>query len=478
MAGFGLNLPPAVKAAIGRGAKPNAGPRQSAIAHHMGAPKQRPAKPVAKPKAAAPPKAAPRPAAKGLGSSQKAIGELNQGDVVNRARTEARLARNQELVPLKAQAAEIKGNEQGVQQRYGQLVGAQNTQLEKLQQGQEASAKTFQNQMAENALTQGKAIETAGQTQASMTGGYVSPELRAQQALSSQQAAGQGGAGSAFAQQVAAGGANEIAQMRAAASLSALGGSQAVSNTFQKQLAQNQTAQQGVFAKTGLREVEGRTKLEQANFADQAAKAKLGSEGIKLQQAGAKIRQAGELGRAKIGASERASTRTRESAKESAAASREGHQLTAASQAANRELKKYQEAHPSAAKSKGLTTKETDSFISSLTSGFQKVGHWREGAGAKVRAGKEGPKQRAQHYAEIRKKLESGERTQQYEDPNTGETKTRVLKEGHRNTTIATAAIELWNTHKVSQSTRIALKHGMGIELPDDATLYRLANGG
>ncbi len=334
MAGF-LNLPPAIRA----GGKPNAGPRQSAIAHHMGAPRAA-SKPAGKPKAAAPPKAAPKPVAKGLGSSQKAIGNLNYGDVVNRATTLARGERNVALAPLKAQATEIGANEQGVQQRYGQLQGAQNTQLEKIQQGQEASAKTFQNQMAENALTQGKAIETAGQTQASMTGGFVSPELRAQQALSSQQAAGQGGAGSAFAQSVAAGGANEIAQMRAAASLSALGGSQNITGVFQKQLAANQQAQQGVLGKVGPRTTELEEKIGQTNFADQAAKAKLAHENIKIGQAGAKIRQTGELGRERnrvSGANAALGARTsRENAQEAAATSRQNKQADLV----------YKETHP------------------------------------------------------------------------------------------------------------------------------------
>ncbi len=287
MAGFGPNLPPAIRA----GGKPNAGPRQSAIAHHMGAPKQQQhvasKAPAGHPKPAAKPKAAPRPPK--IGSGQKEIGTLNPGDVVNQSVTRARQERNVALAPLQSQANEIKGNEQGVQQRYGQLQGAQNTQLEKIQQGQEASAKTFQNQMAENALTQGKAIETAGQTQASMTGGYVSPELRAQQALSSQQAAGQGGAGSTFAQSVAASGASEIGQMRAAASLSALGGNQQIAGFFQKQLAANQAAQQGVIGKVGPRTTELEEKIGQTNYTDQLAKAKLASEGVKLNQAQQKI---------------------------------------------------------------------------------------------------------------------------------------------------------------------------------------------
>ncbi len=299
MAGFGITPPyihPLSKP------QPNAGGRQAAIAHHMGAPKQHakaPSKPAAKPKA--PPKAPRSPKA---AKAPPGIGNMNQGDVHNKAVTLARLERNASLAPLQSQAKEIGANEQGVQQRYGQLVGAANTQAEHLQQGQAASAKTFENQAAENALTAGKAIETAGQTQALMTGGYTSPELRAQMALSSQQAAGQGGAGSAFAQSVAASGASNIAQMRGAASLNALGGSQQITNAFQKQAAQNQQAQQGVIGKVAPRAAELEEKIGQANFSDKAVMGKLAFEGVKL-------KQAGELGRGKIAATKEGNQLTR-----------------------------------------------------------------------------------------------------------------------------------------------------------------------
>ncbi len=275
--GFGYKVPGAL-----RGAKPNAGPRQSAIAHHMGAPKA----PVSHPKAAAKPKAAPRPP-KPAGAP-KSIGNLNQGDVHNRAVTLSRLERNASLAPLQTQATEIKGNEAGVQANYAKLVGGENEQFQKIGEQQAASAKTFQNQMAENALQQGKAIETAGQTGASMTGGYASPELRAQLLGEAQLAGQQGGAGNQFAQNVATTGAANIANMRGAAALNALGGSQAVSNVFQKQLGANQQAQQGVLAKVGPRAAELEEKIGQANFADQAAKAKLASEGVKLNLAAEK----------------------------------------------------------------------------------------------------------------------------------------------------------------------------------------------
>jgi hypothetical protein len=243
----------------------------------------------------------------------------NQGDIHNRAVTQTRLERNAALQPYQAQGAQIQANEAGAQQAYAKLQGSENEQLAKLGTQQEASAKTLQNQMAENALQQGKAIETTGQTQASMTGGYVSPELRSQ-LLSQSQLAGQtGGAGNQFAQNLAQAGATNLAEMRGTASLKALGGSQNLTNFFQKQQQGVQQNEQGVLAKVAPRALEIEGNLGKEQYTRRATQAAL--EGKSLAQA-----QKGKETLARLRTTERGQNITREGHEMTAQTAREGHQ--------------------------------------------------------------------------------------------------------------------------------------------------------
>jgi hypothetical protein len=382
--------------------------------------------------------------------------------------TQARLERNAALQPLQTQGAQIQANEQGAQAAYAKLQGSENEQLQKLGAQQEASAKTLQNQMAENALQQGKAIETTGQTQASMTGGYVSPELRSQ-LLSQSQLAGQtGGAGNQFAQNLAQAGATNLAEMRGSASLKALGGSQNLTNFFQKQQQGVQQNEQGVLAKVAPRALEIEGNLGKEQFTRKATAGALELKNL--------------LGKGAINARENASKRTRATGAENAAARRKANEIgeeegpsKRAQREADTNLKKYQLEHPKAASSKGLTVHETNGYISSLLGGYTKVSEYRTGAGKRAKSGKEGPAQRAKSYAGLRRAIESGEHPEKYTTPE-GEAKVRMVKEGKRNPTVVTAAIELYNTHKVSQSTRQALRN-LGIELPDDKSLFNMVRG-
>jgi len=295
MAGFNA-VPPGIRAAgnkaavqkaFGGGPKPNAGPRQSAVAGHLGAPKaQSKAKPPAKP--ASHPQGVSKPQGFQLGQLP------NKGQIHNEAVTQARLERRALLSPLEGQQRQIQANEASAQQQYGKLLGAENEQFQKLGEGAAVSAKTFENNAAEQALQQAKAIETTGQTQATMTGGYASPELRAQLAAGTQDIASQAGAQSQFAQNLATAGQNEIAQMRGAAALKGLGGSQALTNAFQKQSAKVGEEIGATNAKTAGLQSKIQNELAQRYFTDYATNQKLASEGVKLGLAkaatGSKIR--------------------------------------------------------------------------------------------------------------------------------------------------------------------------------------------
>ncbi|HXJ92635.1 MAG TPA: hypothetical protein VMT20_07105 [Terriglobia bacterium] len=273
-------LPPAVRAgmnAANKAAKPNAGPRQSAVAGHLGAPKAQPkAKPPAKPVVH------PQGVSKPQGFQP---GQLpNKGQIHNEAVTQARLERRALLSPLEGQQRQIQANEASAQQQYGKLLGAENEQFQKLGEGAAASAKTFENNTAEQALQQAKAIETTGQTQATMTGGYASPELRAQLAAGTQDIASQAGAQSQFAQNLATAGQNEIAQMRGAAALKGLGGSQALTNAFQKQSAKVGEEIGAANAKTAGLQSKIQNELAQKYFTDYATAQGLGLKQLESQQ--------------------------------------------------------------------------------------------------------------------------------------------------------------------------------------------------
>ncbi len=437
MAGFGPNLPPAVKAGIKAAGQPHI--RQSAAAQHLGAPQKPPRAPQRAPKA----QMRARPPAK-IGSGQKAIGTLNPGDIHNIAVTQSRLARNAELAPLKAQAGEIQANEQGATQAYGKLVGAGNEQLGQISTNVGNSAKTAENAAAEQALNTPKAIETSGQSQASMTAGYMTPELRAELGAEAQQAGSSAGARASAAQNIAQEGSNLVEQIRAAASLKALGGQQNITGAFQKQAKANQIAQQAAIAKTGSRQAEIESKLGQQNFTDRATAQGLG---LKLQT----LNQKGAETASRVRATERGQNvglqKNRENvAQRETASQRSAAQKEAASERSARikaQITRSSKGTKTAA-GKTATPDALNKLSAELGAAYQ---GFVEG-----RSGKE-----KLTPAEIRQNLTIG-------------------KEGKRgfpkavNQVLITAAQELYYTHKVSKATRAEMgKLGMNIGYDNEA---------
>ncbi len=84
-----------------------------------------------------------------------------------------------ELEPYKRRGAELGQQEGAVSSRYAGYGKATDTLLGGIAQGAQDSAKTFSNQIAENAIKAGKEVETSGQNLAGMAGG-MSPQLRNQ----------------------------------------------------------------------------------------------------------------------------------------------------------------------------------------------------------------------------------------------------------------------------------------------------------
>lgn len=439
--GLGPPKAPANKPAAAKGPKV----RMTAAAQHLGAPRAAPQRAPRAPQRA--PRAAPRPPK--VGSGQKPLGTLNPGDIHNVAVTQGRLAQRAELAPLQSQAQEIRGNEQGASQAYGKLVSASEPVFQGIIQNMGASAKTAENTAAEAALQAPKAVETAGQSQASMTAGYASPELRSELLNEAQQAGANAGSRSLAAQNIAQGGQNLIEEMRGAAALKALGGGQNITNTFQKQLVTNENAQRNAITKSAGRVPEIEQKLGQQNFADALTKAKLANEGIKIGQAGAKIRQTGELGAAKVRATERgqnlATARNRENVGQ-----RERANLRTTSTAERDTILRIQAQVNKSSKGrttaggKPPTADALNKLSAELGAAYQ---GFVEGRGGKEKLSP----------AEIRQNLTIG-------------------KEGKKgfpkavNQAIITAAQELYYTHRVSKTTRDELgKLGMNIGYDNEA---------
>jgi hypothetical protein len=193
---------------------------------------------------------------------------------------------NAELTPYRAEGKEIAQNEQGAIQRFGQDATADNSMLASIAQDQEASAKTAENQAADTALQAGKAIETSGQNQASMTNGYMTPELRAQLNAEANQSVQAGAAGNTLAQNMAQAGGNLIAGIRGAAVLQAVEGKDRMTNYFQKQQAKVNTEEGKVIPKVAAATAKYGMEAGQKSFADTLAQDKLVNEGVKISQTG------------------------------------------------------------------------------------------------------------------------------------------------------------------------------------------------
>jgi hypothetical protein len=203
-------------------------------------------------------------------------GVLGSKEIRNISHTMAQEVLKAELEPLKSEAKEVANNETGASQRYSQYSTAANNLLAGVAGSQEASAKTFENQAADNALQAGKAIETSGQTQASMTGGYVSPELRAQLNAEAAREVGAGAAGNTFAQNTAQAGQNLVAGLRGAAALRAVEGQGKITGYFQKEANKIGEAENTRIAKVGADQAKDETELGQKNVTDYATLQGLG----------------------------------------------------------------------------------------------------------------------------------------------------------------------------------------------------------
>jgi hypothetical protein len=444
-------------------ATPQPGGRKTAAAVALGAPKT---SSVTRAKASAPakmPKTAKAPAKlpRAQGAKQPAQakaprtvpnyteGVLSGEQIKNIAHNEAQEVLKAELAPLKGEGREISQNEQGASERYQQYSGAANELLSNVAGAQQTSAKTFENQAADNALQAGKAVETAGQTQASMTGGYVSPELKAQLNAEATREAGVGAANNTFAQSSAAAGSNLIQGMRSAAALRSVEGQDKLTGYFQKEASKVGEDENSRVAKVGadqadyeqkigsenakqyvdLRalgikqsELGNKTQLDQSKIGresveNQASKAKIQSEGVKNQVSLAKLGLEGEKEQATQKRYEAEDKENEASAKEKLAKTADG----------------------------GVTTDTELKLVGEVSSAYGTVEMLRANAKKAEKEGKPPPTpQQIRQFIHIGADVEVG--------------KSKVKVKAVSNPTLVNAAVELYYYHTVSPATAAALK--------------------
>jgi hypothetical protein len=384
-------------------------------------------------------------------------GQNSPQEIAQIARQEAQSVLKSELSPLKGEQREIGQGELGAAERYQSYSQTANNLLANLGQNQEASAKTFENQAADSALQAGKAVETAGQNQASMTGGYVSPELKAQLNAEANQAVGAGAAGNTFAQSSAQAGQNLMSGIRGAAALRAVEGQQKMTGYFQKQAAKVGEAENARVAKVGADEAKFNQSLSEENFRDYAAQQKLANEGIKLN-----VTAAADKSKA---AHEEAENK--KYAAEIPKINAEVPERQAQTAKTNSEISK--QPFNEWAKRQEIAIKAAN--VGKPDATLNKVTTELGAAYAAIKAGRSGSVK--QGYNELRNNLTTGKEVTQ-EKPTAKEAKEgkhgKLVKEAVpkvENQTLITAAFELWDAHKISMHTQQALE-ATGVKVPPE----------
>ncbi len=223
-------------------------------------------------------------AAQALGAPkgpEKPFWEMGPGQLKHYATKLVQGQTKTELEPFKHRGAELGTQEGAVAGRYKGYGEASDKLLGGIQQGAEGSAKTFANQVAENAQRAAKEVETSGQNLAGMAGG-TSPELRNQLLAQQGNVAGIGAAAGAAAGAQGKNEENFITNLRAAAQMRVQEGQGQIAGAFAKQKGEVGQKESELLGKKGGRIAETFADLSQKTFTNKATEAGLG---IKLRTA-------------------------------------------------------------------------------------------------------------------------------------------------------------------------------------------------
>lgn len=192
---------------------------------------------------------------------------------------------------LQAQGKEIQGTEQTVANRYGNVAKQGEATVAGLQGNAEASAKTYENQVAQNALKATQGVETAGQDALTRNAGYLDPQVKAAMEAGQARVGATGAAQNSLATNLGQNEVNFMGNLRAVAAQRATEGQANIASTYGKQQAGVQTKEHELATKLPELARTRAGQLGEKQFAEQGVKAKLASEGIKLRQGQEKIGQ-------------------------------------------------------------------------------------------------------------------------------------------------------------------------------------------
>jgi hypothetical protein len=445
--------------------RPGTNGQQHGISQHQAAtPKPIVQHPVKAPHALKP--IAPHPAAtlRSSGVPPAAFNPL-QGDLNSKqlAALSSSITRENDeatLKPLAEESKQISGAEGAALTRYGQM-GQTGQQIQAgLQQGLEASAKTGENQAADAALSASKAIETSGQSAAAMNGGQVNPAVQAALSSAQNQTAGLGGAAEQYQQAMGVSGQGLMANLRAAAAQRVTEGAGKIAQEYAASQGKIGEKEANTLAKQPAEAKSLAVELGQKQLTDAATLKSLGVKEGTLKVTGEKAAtekafkegetrsKQEEVGvkQAKLGIEREKNEDSLKKEEIKVRGELEKQGLANAGALAKEQVKakyKLEEANKKAGR---LTTPEEYKANTELSAAYTIVQESRSGKS------KASP-------AEIREALTRGhEVVKNSSGKEVKETGPKV-----ENQVLITAALELWNYHKVSPVTERQLKN-MGIQ--------------
>lgn len=423
-------------------------PSRPVVQHqaHNQAPRQQIHQPA--PRAAAHPAA--RPAARPAPAFNPLAGNLTSGQLAQLAGSITKANAEPLINAQRQQGQEIQGAEGTALQRQAGVGATEQQQLQGLQTGQEASAKTAQNNAAEAAMKAANEVQSTGQSVGNQTAGFVDPAVRAALSQSAATAGSLGGAAGQYAGAMGVSGANLMSGLRGAAATRMGEGATRLQQDYGAAQQRAQGEENKLLAKQPADARSLAVELGQKQFTDAATQASLG---VKQGQLGVNAQKASteksyKQGQISVAAQKNANTLTLGQQKNAvtlkgdeikARTDLEKQGLSNAGALAREQVKAKTSLEAANKKAGRLTTAQEDKLMGELSNAFQEV---------KLGRSTLGPKESNQ---QIREALTSGKR---------GKEKVPQIK----NQTLITAAIEAWDYHKVSATTLQQLRT-LGIQV-------------
>ncbi len=355
-----------------------------------------------------------------------------------------------QLNPLKQTSGQITGAEGVALNRYAGMGATGQQQLASLQSGEEASAKTAQNNAAEAAVSAAKEINTSGQSAQTANGGFLDPAVQQALAAGSNTAGALGGAAGQYAGAMGVSGANLMTGLRAAAAQRVTEGAGKIAQGYGAAQSKVANEEGNIVAKQPAEAKSLAVELGQKQFTDAATQSSLGIKQGTLVQKGQET--AAKNKTAERDTQARNATSRQETA-ERVKATERGQTLAQYRNAENNRVKErgqdITQAHytqtdkiarqkaEAAAKKSGMMSPAQNKLAGEFGSAYETIRQLRE---------------QKLTPTQIRNVISTGKLT-----ANQGGKAVKLTFGKVSNPTLVQAAFEVWNYHKVSPTTAKAL---------------------